>query len=315
MLVTNENAAASGGTRNHGRLEANHHPRRVGVALFHRRALALKPFVGGVGAILTLHHVRPPRPDRFQPNRLLEVTPRFLTRVVKLLRRSGLDVISLDEMHRRMTEGDFGRRFVCLTFDDGYRDTLRIRLSDPQGGRLAVRGLCADELSRPARRIVVARARSGDRPQRPHRARDRRREPHLRLRAPSRKSARSTTSFTGGCAAAQTETEMRAIVRDLAARYQVDIAGVLQGSVHELAGDRAARRRSAGHHRRAHGQSSDAGEAAGESRARGNGFEPLGDRGGARRAAGASVLSVSAIPARPARANSPSPPSSASRPR
>jgi peptidoglycan/xylan/chitin deacetylase (PgdA/CDA1 family) len=87
--------------------------------------VALRPLVGGVGAILTLHHVRPPRPDRFQPNRLLEVTPRFLTRVIKVLRRSGLDLISLDEMHRRMTEGDFSRHFVCLTFDDGYRDTLQ----------------------------------------------------------------------------------------------------------------------------------------------------------------------------------------------
>jgi peptidoglycan/xylan/chitin deacetylase (PgdA/CDA1 family) len=85
---------------------------------------ALRPFVGGVGVILTLHHVRPARPDRFQPNRLLEVTPQFLGRVVKLLRRSRIDVISLDEMHRRMSEHDFGRRFVCLTFDDGYRDTL-----------------------------------------------------------------------------------------------------------------------------------------------------------------------------------------------
>ncbi len=84
-----------------------------------------KPFVAGVGAILTLHHVRPPRPDRFRPNRLLEVTPRFLARVVKSLRRWGLDIVSLDEMYRRMTEGDFSRRFVCLTFDDGYRDTLR----------------------------------------------------------------------------------------------------------------------------------------------------------------------------------------------
>src|SRR6476620_2655097 len=27
-------------------------------------------------------------------------------------------------MHRRLTECDFGRRFVCLTFDDGYRDNL-----------------------------------------------------------------------------------------------------------------------------------------------------------------------------------------------
>jgi peptidoglycan/xylan/chitin deacetylase (PgdA/CDA1 family) len=86
----------------------------------------LQPLVGGIGAILTLHHVRPGRPGRFQPNRLLEITPRFFTRVIEDLSRSGLDLISLDEMHRRLVERDFARRFVCLTFDGGYRDTLRI---------------------------------------------------------------------------------------------------------------------------------------------------------------------------------------------
>jgi peptidoglycan/xylan/chitin deacetylase (PgdA/CDA1 family) len=84
----------------------------------------MRPFVGGVGAILTLHHVRPPHRDRFQPNRLLEVTPDFLESVLRILRRSRLDIVSLDEMHRRLTEGDFQRRFVCITIDDGYRDTL-----------------------------------------------------------------------------------------------------------------------------------------------------------------------------------------------
>jgi peptidoglycan/xylan/chitin deacetylase (PgdA/CDA1 family) len=33
-----------------------------------------------------------------------------------------VDLISLDEMHRRLVERDFSRRFACLTFDDGYRD-------------------------------------------------------------------------------------------------------------------------------------------------------------------------------------------------
>jgi peptidoglycan/xylan/chitin deacetylase (PgdA/CDA1 family) len=85
----------------------------------------MRPLVGGVGAILTLHHVRPARPDAFQPNRLLEVTPEFLERLLRRLTRARIDVISLDEMHRRFIEDDFRRRFVCLTFDDGYKDFLR----------------------------------------------------------------------------------------------------------------------------------------------------------------------------------------------
>jgi peptidoglycan/xylan/chitin deacetylase (PgdA/CDA1 family) len=83
---------------------------------------ALRPFFGGVGAVLTLHHVRPGRSVAFQPNRLLEVTPDFLDGVVERLLRSGVEAISLDEMHRRLVERDFRRRFVCFTFDDGYRD-------------------------------------------------------------------------------------------------------------------------------------------------------------------------------------------------
>lgn len=86
--------------------------------------VALRGMLGGVGAILTMHHVRPPRRDEFQPNQLLEVTPAFLEAVIVRLRRSGLDLISLDDMHERLTERNDGRRFVCLTFDDGYRDNL-----------------------------------------------------------------------------------------------------------------------------------------------------------------------------------------------
>jgi peptidoglycan/xylan/chitin deacetylase (PgdA/CDA1 family) len=85
----------------------------------------LRPLMGGVGTILMLHHVRPARPDRFQPNHLLEVTPKFFERVIRRLRRSKVDLVSLDEMHRRLSTGDFPRRrFVCVTFDDGYRDNL-----------------------------------------------------------------------------------------------------------------------------------------------------------------------------------------------
>jgi peptidoglycan/xylan/chitin deacetylase (PgdA/CDA1 family) len=88
--------------------------------------LWLRPFVGGVGAILTLHHVRPRSRKGFQPNRLLEITPQFLEAAIKTIRRSGVELVSLDEMHRRLSTRDFRRRFACITFDDGYRDTLRL---------------------------------------------------------------------------------------------------------------------------------------------------------------------------------------------
>lgn len=92
-------------------------------ALYFSGAHALmRPFVGGRGVILTLHSVRPPRLDSFQPNRGLEITPAFLEDVVRTLRRCKFDFVGLDEMHRRLTTGEFGRRFVCFTFDDGYRD-------------------------------------------------------------------------------------------------------------------------------------------------------------------------------------------------
>jgi peptidoglycan/xylan/chitin deacetylase (PgdA/CDA1 family) len=78
--------------------------------------------LGSVGAILMLHHVRPARRDRFQPNAPLEVTPHFLEQVIRRLRRAEVDLISLDEAHRRLATRDFGNRFACLTFDDGYRD-------------------------------------------------------------------------------------------------------------------------------------------------------------------------------------------------
>lgn len=86
---------------------------------------AFTPFFGGIGAILTLHHVRPPRADEFQPNRLLEVTPEFLESTIARLRRADIDFLSLDDMLARLESGTAnGRRFVCLTFDDGYRDNL-----------------------------------------------------------------------------------------------------------------------------------------------------------------------------------------------
>jgi peptidoglycan/xylan/chitin deacetylase (PgdA/CDA1 family) len=81
-----------------------------------------RPIFSGVGCIFMLHHVRPAREAAFQPNRHLEITPEFLRAVLSHLRSRGVDIVTMDEMHRRMTERDFSRRFATFTFDDGYRD-------------------------------------------------------------------------------------------------------------------------------------------------------------------------------------------------
>ena len=81
----------------------------------------LAPVARGRGVILTFHHVRPARPDAFQPNRLLEITPDFLDRTLSLLRRLGTDLVALDEVPGRLADPG-ARPFAALTFDDGYRD-------------------------------------------------------------------------------------------------------------------------------------------------------------------------------------------------
>src|SRR3954447_23328438 len=82
----------------------------------------LRPIFAGVGTIFMLHHVRPRRDIAFQPNHHLEITPDFLHATLAHLRSHGVDIISLDEMHQRLFEQDFSRRFACFTCDDGYRD-------------------------------------------------------------------------------------------------------------------------------------------------------------------------------------------------
>src|SRR5882724_11981242 len=82
----------------------------------------LRPIFSGVGAIFMLHHVRPGRDAEFQPNRHLEVAPEFLRAMLAHLRSHGIDLITMDEVHRRLVERNFSRRFAAFTLDDGYRD-------------------------------------------------------------------------------------------------------------------------------------------------------------------------------------------------
>ena len=219
----------------------------------------MRPLVGGVGAILTLHHVRPRRPDAFQPNHLLEVTPEFLDGLLRRLKRAALDVISLDEMHARYISGDFKRRFVCLTFDDGYKDLMRFAYPLLKKYRmpfaLYVPTSFPDRLGElwwVALEAVIAQ-------QQPHRHGDRRQGPFLRLRHAAGKARavprdlRLPSQHEDRRRVARRSPRPRGLPQR---RYRV----VLPRPVHGLAGDRRSRRRSAGHYRRPYRQSQHAQE-------------------------------------------------------
>src|SRR6202030_3587381 len=97
---------------------------RAGLGAFYLTGVhhLLQPLFAGVGAIFMLHHVRPRRDSEFRPNRHLEVAPEFLRAMLVHLRSRDIDIITMDESHRRLIERDFSQRFACFTFDDGYRD-------------------------------------------------------------------------------------------------------------------------------------------------------------------------------------------------
>lgn len=80
---------------------------------------------GGAGVIFALSRVGAVERDAFSPSRAQTVTPEFLESVVILVRERGFDVLSLDEAHFRLSEGDLDRPFACFTFDIGYKDVVQ----------------------------------------------------------------------------------------------------------------------------------------------------------------------------------------------
>jgi peptidoglycan/xylan/chitin deacetylase (PgdA/CDA1 family) len=94
----------------------------LGALYFSGAHVVMRPMFAGVGAIFMLHHVRPRRHGAFQPNHHLEIEPQFLRAMLSHLRARGVDIVTMDEVHQRLSERNFSRRFASFTLDDGYRD-------------------------------------------------------------------------------------------------------------------------------------------------------------------------------------------------
>ncbi|WP_456797996.1 polysaccharide deacetylase family protein [Bradyrhizobium sp. USDA 4473] len=79
---------------------------------------------GGAGAILRFARVRPARRLRFQPLKSQEITPAFLDRTIRALKRWKYDIVGIDEACRRAVTMPERRRFACLTFDGASKDIV-----------------------------------------------------------------------------------------------------------------------------------------------------------------------------------------------
>lgn len=86
-----------------------------------------EPHFGGLGTILMFHRVSPG--DTVPFAREMYVSQAFLDAILTQVRRLGWDIVDLDEVHQRLTgKSRSPRRFVCFTFDDGYRDNMTLAL-------------------------------------------------------------------------------------------------------------------------------------------------------------------------------------------
>lgn len=76
----------------------------------------------GMGAIFTLHHVRPATPKAFDPAAHLTITPEFLDASITKLKADGHVAVALDDLPEFLARPDKPGPAMVFTLDDGYRD-------------------------------------------------------------------------------------------------------------------------------------------------------------------------------------------------
>lgn len=96
---------------------------RIAIELAYRSGLsrAAARWHAGRGAIYMFHSVMPDPSAHIATD--LRTSTSFLDRLLSHLRRSGIDILAIDDLRERLASADT-RRFVIFTFDDGYADNL-----------------------------------------------------------------------------------------------------------------------------------------------------------------------------------------------
>jgi peptidoglycan/xylan/chitin deacetylase (PgdA/CDA1 family) len=178
----------------------------------------------GAGVILRFERVRPRHSGRFQPLRSNEITPAFLDRTIRSLKRWKYDIVSIDEVCRRAVTLASRRRFVCLTFDGTYKDlavsaypvlsrhrvpfTVYVPTAFPDGiGEawwLALERVIARE---PRISLMVGRS-------------------EMHFDVPTAAEKYQLYDFLSGWMRSLDPADLRAAIRDLCTRYAVDLAAL-----------------------------------------------------------------------------------------
>src|ERR1700686_107338 len=110
MSTKSNNNAATAGTRGHiggGMLASDNRllqRARMELAYFSGFARLKQRRTGGAGIVLRFERVRPRRSVRFQPLKSREITPEFLDRTIRALKRWKFDIVAMDEVCRRRSE-------------------------------------------------------------------------------------------------------------------------------------------------------------------------------------------------------------------
>jgi peptidoglycan/xylan/chitin deacetylase (PgdA/CDA1 family) len=197
---------------------------KLELAYFGGRALLASRDSRGAGAFLRFEHVRARRGGRFQPARSREITPGFLERTIRALKRWKYDIVTIDEACRRAVTLAERRRFVAITFDGGAKDlittaypvlsrhgvpfTVYVPTAFPDGlgeaWRLALETIIAKE-SRLA--LMIERS-----------------ERHFTIRAASEKY--EVYEFLSNWMRSLAPPDLSAAINDLCKRYSVDLAAI-----------------------------------------------------------------------------------------
>ncbi len=96
---------------------------KILISLFYRFPFLTKKILRGKGFVFMLHRVLPAEERGYEWNKSLAISPEALEKWVSFFKQKGFDVVSMDEVYRRVRSKK-SKPFVAFTMDDGYKDNL-----------------------------------------------------------------------------------------------------------------------------------------------------------------------------------------------